>query len=174
LGGLAQALQWAEDQAQHQRRLFRRRIGRPRDTIYGFEFQKLAKRDEQHYRKRCLVTHPNGGWVTLLDREIIKGVVFCKGLGEVIVCNSQNICPYCQNAPQRRHCLAAVVSCLEHLKRHDSLPPSSSWNFEPTAFQPCSNCPSIDHRIQRMNNNGPSPTTVPSTAYQKGVVLFGD
>ncbi|KAJ4161615.1 uncharacterized protein LMH87_007645 [Akanthomyces muscarius] len=166
---LAQGLEWAEGQARHQHRWSPARL-LGEDTIYGLEFYKLTMRDKEHHVKQCPVRRPHGGWVQLLNNGAIKGVLFCKGLGEVIVRDST--CPFCRNVPREHNYLAAVISCLEYLTQHDRLPSGFGWNFQSTAFAQCSNCSSFEHRIQNMNNAS-SPTTNPSTDHSNGVVVFG-
>lgn len=169
LSALAQGLSWVEEKFRRQHKLSLSKLF-GEDTIYGLEFYKLTMRDKDHYVKQCSVKRPHGDWVQLLDKGAIKGVVFCKGLGDVIVSNSA--CPSCKALPRDHSYLAAVISCLEYLTRHDRLPSDFSWNFQSRAFEQCSNCSSFEHRIQNMNDKS-SPTTSPSTDHPNGVVVFG-
>ncbi|KUJ14125.1 uncharacterized protein LY89DRAFT_671502 [Mollisia scopiformis] len=74
---LAQGLEWAEEHARRQRKIPLRH-----DRIYGLEFFELATRQKNYFVKECKIQDTHGGWIKLLDDETIKGVVFCKGLGE--------------------------------------------------------------------------------------------
>jgi hypothetical protein len=162
---LANELEWAEEHARRQRVKF------GRDVIYGFEFFELATRAKNYFVKKCSIKDTNGGWVKLLDERVINGVVFCKGLGEVIVCGSAR-CSFCEVIPRDHSYLAAAISCLQDLKKHGKLPAGHCWNFERTTFEQCSSCSSYEHRLQNMNALARSAG--PTTDHPNGVVVFGE
>jgi hypothetical protein len=144
---LAQGLEWAEEHARRQHKL------RFREKIYGLELYKLALRDKDHHVKECRIDNTHGGWVKLLDKEVIKGVVFYKGLGDVIVCDSASKrCSRCSSIPQGYSYLAALISCLEHLTKHDNLPGRTCWKLQSATFDPCYNqcCSSPERLLHNM------------------------
>ncbi|KAF2231627.1 hypothetical protein EV356DRAFT_506660 [Viridothelium virens] len=162
---LAQTLEWAEE---HARRQHRRILGR--DRIYGFEFFELATVQKDYFIRKCSIERSNGGWVRLLDEEAVKSVVFCKGLGDVLNIGLGR-CHHCSVIPKGLSCLAAVVSCLQDLKKYGRIPGGGFWKFQDKAFRACYECSSYGHRLQVMDNKLSS--TISSERNGKGVVVFG-
>ncbi|KAK8851752.1 ankyrin repeat-containing domain protein [Apiospora arundinis] len=167
---LAIFLDWAETQALCQSIWDPRRLSGA-DTIYGLDFYKLAMRHRVHDLKKYQVKRPHGKWVDLLNDGMIKGVIFCEGLGDVIICDSA--CPSCRMVPPHHNYLAAVVSCLEYLSEQDRVPTGFSWKFRSASFDQCSMSPSFKHHVQAMVCKSTMETTT-STDYTGGVVVFGE
>ena len=163
LNNISNALEWAEEQARHTRRKFGI-IGD--DIIYGLEFYKLALRDPEHKVKKCEVNRPHGNWVELLNGPI-KGVVFCNGLGEVIIGEGTS----CKQIPQDHGYVAAVIPCLEYLRKHDRFDAGFQLKFESAAFEQCSSG-SFESHLQ-IYRKEPAQATYP-THHPKGVVVFGE
>ena len=167
---LARVLEWAEEHARRQRNL--RFSGR--DNIYGFEFKELATIQGNYIIRKSSVGKFHGGWITLLDKAAVSGVIFCKGLGEIINCGSER-CSHCESPPRDRSYLTAVVNCLQNLKDYGKIPGGGDWKFRAKAFNGCSGCSSCSHRLQDMEQDmkGTPSSSVSSNRYLNGVVVFG-
>lgn len=167
----AERLDWAEEQAHYQLRYS------PTtwvcNKIHGLDFYKLAMRDDYHDRKSFSLPKDHGGWVQLLGRRAVKGVLFCKGLGDVIV--SQLNCVSCNMVPKKQNYLAAEMSCLIHLAKNDNLPRKRKRapDFEKVNFESCRGpCCSFRSRVHEFKDVLVPESTC--TDHENGVVVFGD
>jgi hypothetical protein len=116
---LQQGLEWAEEHAR--RRTIASRLFSD-CKIYGFEFWDLATQTTDCDMKSFALRESSGGWIKLLDNEALRGVIFCKGLGEAIMsslnpASESRRCGKCRTVPCGQSYLAATACCLQELAR---------------------------------------------------------
>ena len=179
---LYRGLEFTEEHARHRHRLSRVILDR---KIYGFELWDIANAATTYDMKLFTIKDTNGGWIKLLDEEALRGVVFCKGLGEVITQLSpdpdKNRCTNCKEIPRGWSYLTASVCCLQALasavgademvceKLHYDL----GWDFKNDPFVDCTKCSSHSHRLQSITGVS-AATRPPSAIPATGMVVFGD
>ena len=128
------------------------------DTLYGLDFFKLAMNDKEHYIKRCNLKLFS--WVSILQRTGVKAVLFCDGVGDVVVADS-----CCPTLPCGNQYVAIVLDCLKYQKDHGELRKDFFW--AETLFEKNIDCSSFENHVQRAKDLGTG------NEHAGGVVVLG-
>ena len=81
-------------------------------------------------------------WGSILQRTVVKAVLFCDGVGDLIAADS-----CCPTLPCRKQYLAVDIDCLKHQKAHGELRGDFGW--VETAFEKSIDCFSFENHVQK-------------------------
>lgn len=76
-------------------------------------------RDEVCYVKKCPLKGKQATWLSLLEGSVIRGAIFCGGIGSLLITESYESC---LTLPEDENLVAVAIDCLRHLKEKGSIP----------------------------------------------------
>lgn len=134
---MARNVEFVEAHAQQQNKASPARLFK--DTIYGLDLFKLAMGDKEHFVKRCNLKP--FGWASLVQRVGIRAVLFCDGVGDLIVADS-----CCSTLPLGNQYVAVALDCLKYQKDHGEWQGDFCWDETP--FEKSVDCSSFERHVQ--------------------------